>query len=70
MQYIAIRPSGHPHTLNNEPVIVSAAFKWEAKSKLDALLPLGGFKIVTNYTVIQKIEKGILKACFSSYNDK
>ena len=70
MQYTAILPTGQPITTTR------AASKTEARNILernDLLLYKTyreEWRIVGDYGVQQKIEKGILKACFSSYNDK
>ena len=65
MKYTAIKPTGEPITT------VEAHLKSEARAKLEMALPLLKYgkewKIVTDYGIQQRIERGILKACFGSY---
>ena len=70
MQYTAISPQGEPITTTR------AHSKTEARNKLernDLLLYRTyrkEWRIIGDYGAQYRIEKGILKACFSYYNDK
>ena len=70
MQYIAVNKAGEPITTTR------AASKTEARNVLqrnDLLLYRTyrkEWRIIGDYGAQYRIEKGILKACFSYYNDK